>query len=409
MKNLKYIKGYVQKGKPADIYYYTDVTEWSSEEFIYEFNWLIECEVSQINIHINSCGGSVVDGMSVFSRILDCKIPTACYNDGLAASMGSIIWAAGQEVYMKDYALLMIHNPFTDNNGTKSYDQVTEAFKKQLTIIYRKRFALSDEEIAKLMDGTDDNDGTFFTADEAVEKGFITASHVIETPEAVRAKVNAVVKDGFDVNKLKAVMSSISPMPATSIQDNINSNKNKMNDEQITVFAALLGMTGEKATVEGVSAKINALKAKAGEYDTLKASFDKTTKELTTVKTELEGSKASVKNLTADLKKVNDALKVYQDAEKAAQEQKVNALVDDAIKACKIDKADRNTWIDMAKNNFDLAKKVLDGIAAREDIGKQVATAGEHEAEQNLKTEEEKVKAKVDQVVGKDFHFNKFA
>lgn len=407
MKNLKYVKGVVQQGQPADIYFYTDVDGWRAEDFISELSWLENYGVSKINVHINSCGGSIVDGMGVFSRILDCKVATACYNDGLAASMGSIIWAAGQDVYMKDYALLMIHNPFIDNESGKEYNQITEAFKKQLTIIYRKRFGLSDQEIEDIMNGTEGNDGTFFTADEAVEKGFVSASHIIETKEAVRAKVDLAVKDGFDITKLKAVMNCLAPMPKTAtIQNNINSNKNKMNDEQITVFAALLGINGEKATVEGVSAKINALKNKAGEYDTLKASFDNVNKELTTVKTELAGSKASVKNLTADLQKANDALKVYKEAEAKAQETKINALIDGAINACKIDKADKETWVKMAQDNFDLAKKVLDSIAGRDKISNEIAKNSEEEAKKGLESEEEKAKAKVDELVGKDFQFH---
>lgn len=407
MKNFKYVKGSVKQGSPADIYYYTDVDSWSAESFVDEFRWLVDYGVSRINVHVNSPGGSVVDGMSVFSCILDCKIPTACYNDGIAASMGSIIWAAGQEVYMKDYALLMIHNPFMDGDDGKEYDQVTEAFKKQISIIYRKRFGLSDEEIEKIMNGKEGDDGTFLTADEAVEKGFISASHIIETQEAVRNKVSTVVKNGLDMTKLKVVLNSISPMPTTvEIQNNINSNKDKMNDEQITVFAALLGINGEKASVESVSAKINALKNKASEYDTLKASFDKVNTELTTVKTELEGSKASVKNLTADLKKTNDALQVYKEAEAKAQEEKVNALIEEAVNACKIDKADRETWINLAKNNFELAKKTLDSIAARQDISDQIAAGEEKEAQDNLKSEAEQIEAKVESVVGKDFQFH---
>ena len=85
MKNFKYVKGSVKQGSPADIYYYTDVDSWSAESFVDEFRWLVDYGVSRINVHVNSPGGSVVDGMSVFSCILDCKIPTACYNDGIAA------------------------------------------------------------------------------------------------------------------------------------------------------------------------------------------------------------------------------------------------------------------------------------------------------------------------------------
>lgn len=407
---FKYIKGAVKNGCPADIYFYTDVDYWSVDDFLWELKWLINAEVSKINVHINSAGGTCVDGISVFSRIIDCPIPTACYNDGLAASMASIIWAAGQEVYMKDYALLMIHNPFMDNDSGKTYNQVTEAFSQQLKTIYKKRFGLTDEEVESIMNGEEGNDGTFFTAEQAVEKGFITATHVIETPAAIRGQITAALKANTDVNNIKAVMNKFVELPKNTIPEpkdntNIHQTENKMNEKEITVFAALLGMAGEKATVEGVSAQISAIKAKAEKYDTLKASYDKVNKDLSDTKTELEGAKASVKNLTADLDKVKNSLKQYQEAEKAAQTQKVNALVEQAINDCKIDKADKETWLKMAENDFGLAESVLAKIPARADLGKETAAANEGKAKEGMKSAEEEVKAQVDKVVGSDFKF----
>lgn len=408
-QQLKYIKGSVKSGCPADIYFYTDVDNWSADDFLWELKWLINSEVSKINIHINSAGGSCVDGMGVFSRILDCPVPTACYNDGLAASMASVIWAAGQEVYMKDYALLMIHNPFIDGSSGKSYNNVTDAFSAQLRTIYQKRFGLSEEEIQSIMDGEGENDGTFFTAAQAVEKGFVSQSHIIETPAATKAKVNEVIKAGMDVTKLKAVMNELIEQPknikATKENENINKMVNKMNENEITVFAALLGMTGEKATVEGVSAQINSIKAKADKYDTLKAAYDKVNKEYTTAQTELEGAKASVKNLTADLETANASLKQYKDAEAAAMTEKINALVDNAIATSKIDKDSKETWVKMAQNDFALAESVLNSIPARADISKEISHAQEGEAQQGVKTEEERIKAEVDKVVGENFKF----
>jgi ATP-dependent protease ClpP protease subunit len=418
-KKLKYIKGAVEAGKPADIYFYTDVDGWNADNFIYDFNYLIKSNVSKINIHINSCGGSIVDGISVFSRILDCKIPTACYDDGLAASMGSIIWAAGSEVYMKDYALLMIHNPFYDTTDPDNkYNQMTEAFKQQLSIIYQKRFNMDEDQVKALMDGEGDNDMTFLTASQAVERGFISQSHVIETPQAIRDKVAAVVKDGFDLAKIRNVMNSIAIIPTTDTpvggqvdkvenkQDNKHLIQNQMNENEITVFAALLGI--KNANVENVSAKITDLKAKAEMVDKLKNSLDSMTKERDTLKTELAGSKASVANLTADLKTANDKLKDYQDAEAKAQEQRIDALVDNAIALCKIDKADRETWREQAKNNFDLTKKVLDSIPGRKELSKEIAHDDNEKAKDALKTEEEKMEEKVNKVVGNKFKFHTF-
>lgn len=407
-QEFKFIKGKCCPGKPADICFYTDVDYWSVDTFLWEFDYLINyINPSKIRVHINSVGGSVVDGMSVFSKIMDCPLPTECINDALAASMGSIIWAAGNELYMKDYALLMIHNPFCDVAGDKQYNQTTDAFKQQLKTIYMKRFGLSDDEVEEIMNGKEGEDGTFLTATQAVEKGFIKEDHIIETPQAVKDRIQAALKDSKDIMQIKAVYGLVAPtMPSVTINNqNINSNSLTMEKEQITVFAAILGISGDKATVESVTSKINELKAKAAEADANKKALDDTKAELTKVKAELTGANTSIKNLTEDLDSTKKALKTFQDAEAKSKEEKVNALIDKAIAECKINKDEREAYIKMAQNDFELAENVLAKIPARDNLGNIISEANKGEAKDHIETEEQKIKARVDEVVGKDFAF----
>lgn len=407
-QEFKFIKGKCCAGMPADICFYTDVDYWSVDNFLWEFDYLVNhVSPSKIRIHINSVGGSVVDGMSVFSKIMDCPVPTECINDALAASMGSIIWAAGDELYMKDYALLMIHNPFCDIGGDKQYNQTTEAFKQQLKTIYMKRFCLSDEEVETIMNGKEGEDGTFLTAAQAVEKGFIKEDHIVETPQAVKDKIQAALKNTTDILQIKAVYGLVAPtIPSATINEqNNNSNFSTMEKEQITVFAALFGLTGDKATTENVTAKINEMKAKTIEAEANKKALDETKAELTTVKAELTGAQTSIKNLTEDLNKTKATLKEYQDAEAKAQEEKVTALIDKAISDCKINKDEREAYTKMAQDNFELAENVLAKIPARDNLGKIIADSNKDEVKDNLKTEEQRVMARVDEVVGKDFKF----
>ena len=407
-QEFKFIKGACCAGMPADIFFYTDVDYWSVDNFLWEFDYLINyVNPSKIRIHINSVGGSVIEGMSVFAKIQDCAIPTECINDALAASMGSIIWAAGDELYMKDYALLMIHNPFCDVNGEKQYDQATEAFTLQLKTIYMKRFGLSEEDVENIMNGKDGEDGTFLTATQAIERGFIKADHIIETPKAVKDKINAALKSSKDIAQIKAVYGLVSPTLSTTTinQQNINSILETMEKNEITVFAALLGLTGEKATSENVSAKINELKAKADKTDALQKSLDETKGELTKVNAELTGAKTSIKNLNEDLDKTKATLKVYQDAEAKAKEERVAALIDKAIAECKINKEEREAYTAMAQNNFELAENVLSKIPARDNLGQIISQANKNNAEKGVQTEQQKVFAKVDEIVGKDFKF----
>lgn len=407
-QEFKFIKGKCCTGMPADICFYTDVDYWSVDNFLWEFDYLVNyVNPSKIRIHINSVGGSVIDGMSVFSKIMDCAIPTECINDALAASMGSIIWAAGDELYMKDYALLMIHNPFCDVEGDKQYNQTTEAFKQQLKTIYMKRFNLSDEEVESIMNGKEGEDGTFLTAAQAVEKGFLKSDHIIDTPQAVKDKIQAALKNTSDIMQIKAVYGLVTPttLPTTINEQNINTNFSTMEKEQNIVYGALFGLTGDKATVENVTAKINELKAKAAEAETTKKALDEANAELTKTKAELTGAQTSVKNLTEDLDATKKTLKTYQDAEAKAKEEKVKALIDKAISECKINKEEREAYTKMAQDNFELAENVLAKIPARDNLGQVISEANKDEARDSVQTEEQKVMARVDEVVGKDFKF----
>lgn len=412
-QEFKYIKGKCSPGCPADICFYTDVDNWSVDNFIYEFDYLLNYVVpSKIRIHINSVGGSVVDGISVFSKIIDCPIPTECVNDGLAASMGSVIWAAGNELWMKDYALLMIHNPFCGEENNKEYNQVTDAFTKSLKTIYKQRFGLSDDEIETIMNGNEGEDGTFMTAQEAVEKGFVRADHIIATPAAIKAQIEAALKDPQgvtnDIMRVKAVYSlAMQELPSATIEEQRKQPNTQTMENDINVFAALFGLTGAKATAENVTAQINELKAQAEQYKASAKLLEDTKAELTQVKAELTGAKTSISNLTKDLDEAKAALKVYEEAEAKAKEEKVNALIDQAISDCKIPKEDREIYASIARNNFEHAVKILANITGREKIAGKIAEGNKPEAAAGVQSEEEKINAKVNEVIGENFQFRK--
>ena len=97
-----------------------------------------------------------------------------------------------------------------------------------------------------------------------------------------------------------------------------------MNQEFLTV-AALLGLTGEKAKEDLVSAKIQELIKTKKDFDTIKSEHKALTDKFSALSTELEGSKASVQNLTKNLQDAQDALEVYKTAEKNARTASINA------------------------------------------------------------------------------------
>ena len=178
-----------------------------------------------------------------------------------------------------------------------------------------------------------------------------------------------------------------------------------MDKNEITVFAALLGLTGEKATADNVTASINELTNKAEKSVQLQTELEDVKSQLTKAQAELAGANTSVNNLTADLKKANDALAEYRSAEEAARTAKVNALIDEAIANCKINKEERDTYVKMAQDNYDLAVSVLDKIPARDNLGNIISKSAKEDANKGVKTAEQEVQDKVNSVVGKDFKF----
>ena len=107
----------------------------------------------------------------------------------MAASMGSVLWAAGARSLMRDYAILMIHNPFLPSSEDDTGSDMVAAFTRQLRTIYRKRFGLAEEHVVSIMDGKAGRDGTYFDAESAVSAGIIPQDNILETSPQLRERV----------------------------------------------------------------------------------------------------------------------------------------------------------------------------------------------------------------------------
>lgn len=127
-----------------------------------------------INVYINSPGGSITAGMAIFDTMEYIKpdISTICV--GMAASMGAFLLAAGTKG--KRYALpnaeVMIHQPLGGARGQASdikiqADRILK-MRKDLNTILSEKTGKPYDQVEK------DTDRDFFmTAQEAVEYGLI--------------------------------------------------------------------------------------------------------------------------------------------------------------------------------------------------------------------------------------------
>lgn len=99
------------------MYGYIGLEEITSNAFVKELKSL-EKIASKINLRINSGGGNIFEGITMFNAIRNSKAEIRAYVDGLAASMATVLALAPQKVYMSKAAMFMTHRA----NGFCSID-----------------------------------------------------------------------------------------------------------------------------------------------------------------------------------------------------------------------------------------------------------------------------------------------
>jgi ATP-dependent protease ClpP protease subunit/uncharacterized membrane protein YebE (DUF533 family) len=421
-ENFQHIIGTALEGEAASIRFSGRITETAALQFCNEFDYL-ECCVRPrlIRVLINSEGGSVLHGMTVYSVIQNATVPTECIIEGMAASMASIVWAAGGKSLMRDYSILMIHNPFLPAENEGKAPDLVEAFTRQITTIYRKRFGLKKEHVEAIMNGEAGRDGTFFDAKAAVKAGIIPQENVIHTSKQLCDKVKNEISGLEDISEIQAVLTRISaeakifdeknkpfpPSGATLFQK--PSNHQKMNEEKnIFEYAAVAASLGLKDSyeVKDVMARISALIA-------VEARLMESTKALSDAQTVIAGKDATIQNLQRDNGELTAGLKVYQDREQEEKKAKIKALVEAAIADGRIDKTTEAQWMQMAEANFALVENTLNAIPVPDKISKEIATDPENvqaaatAVSEAAKTAGEKISEQVKAVVGENFQFKK--
>jgi ATP-dependent Clp protease protease subunit len=131
-----------------------------------------------INLYINSPGGSVTAGMAIYDtmRFVDCDVAT--YALGLAASMGQFLLSAGTrgKRYALPHARIMMHQPSAGIGGTAS-DIAIQA--EQFKLTKREMAELIAEHTGQTVEQiqADSERDRWFTAQQALDYGFV--DHVV--------------------------------------------------------------------------------------------------------------------------------------------------------------------------------------------------------------------------------------
>jgi len=162
----------------------SQVTDEVANSIIAQFLFLeVDNPEKDINLYINSPGGSVSAGLAIYDimQFVKCDVATFCM--GMAASMGSLLLTAGAKGkrYSLPNARIMIHQPLLAGGGLSG--QVTDIeihakelvrTKEKLTRIYETHTSKSYETLVQSMER--DN---FMTPQEAKEFGLV--DHIVDS------------------------------------------------------------------------------------------------------------------------------------------------------------------------------------------------------------------------------------
>lgn len=303
----------------------------------------------RIQVWINSPGGVVMDGYSIYNAILKSKTPVDTYNVGIAASIAGVIFMAGRKRIMSDYASLMMHNPF---GGTDK--KQLDAMKGSLVTMLSAKCGTTPEEVSYLMDRT-----TWMNATECLEKGFCneieaTSDHNKKHMPAVSAKAmwaesNIILNNIFKVQ---------------------NNMETTAKDTNLSLIANFLGLNTEATGTSILTEMKNRMNTEILNRTKAEEALDKFKKEMDKMKNDMEEMdnkyKAKCKEFDdmqakakAEMEEADNKAKA---AEKDAATTKAKAMVEGFVKTNKI-KADAvDKWTALAVSDFDGIKNMLEEL-----------------------------------------------
>ena len=154
----------------ADVYVFDDIGGWfglTADDFVRDVAGL---DVDQIVLHLNTPGGDAIEGVAIANVLRAHKARVVVRVDGIAASAGSVVAMAGDEVIMGIGSELMIHDPWGfamgDAVAIENYGRRLGTTGNALASTYAAKAGGTTENWRSLMKAE-----TWYTGQEAVDAG----------------------------------------------------------------------------------------------------------------------------------------------------------------------------------------------------------------------------------------------
>lgn len=172
-------------GNAHKLYIYDDVTQygtfnWSTWEYeesetsarYFRDQLAVISDTDTIELHINSGGGSVKEGVAIYTQLKQKGCKKIGYVDGVAYSVAFLILQACDERVMGLGTSALIHNMWMSVEGNakelrKAADDL-DVLMESNRQVFLERSSLEEQKLIEMMEAE-----TFLTPDQCLEYGFI--------------------------------------------------------------------------------------------------------------------------------------------------------------------------------------------------------------------------------------------
>lgn len=205
--------------------------------------------VSQINIHINSYGGSVFEGTAIYNLLRQHSAHKTVYVDGFACSIASVIAMCGDEVIMPKNTLMMIHNAWMGAVGNAAelrkaaddLDVINSAGRQAYLLKAGEK--LPEEKLVSMMDAE-----TWLTAEQCIEFGladrFAEEDADMSTSKDILQKANLNMQQRIDIQK--SLAAQLRQFVSEKQEPAKPQETAQKNDEPLTLMSVLGGIKNKE-------------------------------------------------------------------------------------------------------------------------------------------------------------------
>lgn len=165
-KNLRV----TNSGDTAKVFIFGDIGGWDGIQARDLLSELEAITATKLELHLNSYGGDVFEGTTIFNALKDHPATVTTYVDGVAASAASFIAMAGDRIIMSRGSQMMIHDAMGACIGNaaemRKFEALLDRTSNNIAELYAVRAGGTTEQWRERMRAE-----TWYNAAEAVKAG----------------------------------------------------------------------------------------------------------------------------------------------------------------------------------------------------------------------------------------------